>query len=115
MNTRTFVKSLAATLILGALAITTHAENLNPGLIGMRVVSKVKKAGTQNVYNYLLEARVNTAHNSVESKLGGVGAVPIPVAAATYQVRYQSNPGKTWQFKAKLNGIRVAERNVVIN
>ena len=114
MNTRNFLKSLAATLMLGALAITTHAENFNPGLIGMRVVSKVKKSGTQNIYYYVLEAQVNTQHNSVESKLGGVGAVPTKVATSTYRVQYQSNPGKTWQFKAKLNGVRVAERNAVI-
>jgi hypothetical protein len=59
----------------------------------MRVLSKTKKPGTKNVYYYRLEARVSAHHDSVESKLGGVGAKPRLVNAhpPIYWVDYESN------------------------
>lgn len=114
MNTRTFLTKILTCAALGAFAFSSQASDLNPRLIEMEIVSKTKKAGSNNIYHYVLQAKVNTLHDSVESKLGGVGAVPKFVGNATYRVAYDSPPGKTWMFKAKLRGTRVAERSRIV-
>lgn len=113
MNTRNFLKSIGSALVLGALALSSHAADLYPGLINpMHVVSKRLKPGSSRFYDYVLEAKVLTAHDRVATTVDGRGASPYLQAPSTYRVNYTAAPGAVWQFKVYRGSTRIAERNV---
>lgn len=113
MTTRAFVRTFITLGGLCLLAMTGTAENFNPDKIGLRVLKKTWKKGS--IYTYVLGIRVYTNHDKVESKLGGVGQVPVKIDATNYRVTYESGSGKTWVVKVKANGQRIAEDSMVVD